>query len=97
GTGHPQPFFGERARMPRGAVELALRTGSPIVSGFARRTSGEGMRVSLDPPLELEATGDRTADVEEGMRRLTRALEAGIRVSPDQWFALHPVWRGLAT
>ena len=97
GTGHPQPFFGERARMPRGAVELALRTGSPIVTGFGRRTSAEGMRVSLDPPLYLERSGDREADVEEGMRRVTRALEAGIRASPDQWFALQPVWRGLAT
>ena len=97
GTGHPQPFFGERARMPRGAVELALRTGSPIVTGFGRRTSGASMRVSLDPPLHLERSGDREADVEEGMRRVTRALEAGISASPEQWFALQPVWRGLAT
>ena len=97
GTGHPQPFFGERARMPRGAVELALRTGSPIVTGFGRRTSGESMHVSLDPPLHLERSGDREADVEEGMRRVTRALEAGISASPEQWFALQPVWRGLAT
>ena len=97
GTGHPQPFFGERARMPRGAVELALRTNSPIVTGFARRTSGAGMHVSLDPPLYLERSGEREADVEDGMRRVTRALEAGISASPEQWFALHPVWRGLAT
>lgn len=97
GTGHPQPFFGERARMPRGAVELALRTGSPIVTGFARRTTGERMRVALDPPLYLERSDDREADVEHGMRRVTAALEAGIRESPEQWFALQPVWRGLST
>ncbi|MXW36333.1 MAG: lipid A biosynthesis acyltransferase, partial [Chloroflexi bacterium] len=52
---------------------------------------------SLDDPLYLEPSGDREADVEEGMRRVTSALEAGIRHSPDQWFALHPVWQGLAT
>ena len=23
---------------------------------------------------------------------MLRALERGIRQSPDQWFALHPVW-----
>lgn len=96
GTGLPQPFFGERARMPRGAVELALRTGAPIVTGFARRTRGERMRVVLDPPLRLERSGDREADAAAGMRRLTRALEAGIRASPEQWFALRPVWGGLA-
>ena len=55
------------------------------------------MHVSLDPPLYLERSGEREADVEDGMRRVTRALEAGISASPEQWFALHPVWRGLAT
>ena len=97
GTGVPHPFFGERARLPRGAVELALRTGAPIVTGFARRTGGERMRVTLDPPLHLDRSGDREADAEAGMALVTRALEAGIRASPDQWFALHPVWRGLST
>ena len=96
GTGRPQPFFGERAPMPRGAVELALRTGAPIVTGFARRTRGERMRVVLDPPWRAGRSGDREADAAAGMRRLTRALEAGIRASPEQWFALRPVWRGLA-
>ena len=96
GSGRPQPFFGERARMPRGAVELALRTGAPIVTGFARRTRGGRMRVVLDPPLRLERSGNREADAAAGMRRLTRRLEAGIRASPEQWFALRPVWRGLA-
>ena len=76
---------------------MALRTGAPIVTGFARRTGGSRMRVSLDPPLHLERSGDREADVEAGMARVTRALEAGIRATPDQWFALHPVWRGLQT
>ena len=97
GTGQPQPFFGERARMPRGAVELALRTNSAIVTGFARRTHGERMRVTLDRPMYLERSEDRAADAEAGMRRVTRALEAGISASPEQWFALQPVWGGLSS
>ena len=92
GTAPPRPFFGEPARLPSGAVELALRTNAKIVTGFVRRAGGSRMRVTLDPPIELARSGDRAADVEAGMLRITRALEAGIGRSPEQWFALHPVW-----
>ena len=97
GTAPSRPFFGEPARLPSGAVELALRTNAEIVTGFARRAAGSRMRVTLDPPIELERSGDRAADVEAGMLRITRALEAGIGRSPEQWFALHPVWDGPAS
>ena len=92
GTAQPRPFFGAPARLPSGAVELALRTNAKIVTGFARRTRGSRMRVTLDPPIELQRSGDRAADLEAGMERVTRALEAGIGRSPEQWFALQPVW-----
>jgi KDO2-lipid IV(A) lauroyltransferase len=97
GTASPRPFFGERARLPSGAVDLALRTKSPIVTGVARRGRGRRMRVVLDPPIELERSGDRAADIEAGMQQVVGALEAGIRASPEQWFALHPVWGGLTS
>ena len=50
------------------------------------------MRLSLEPPLALPRSGNREADAAAGMDLLLRALERGIRESPDQWFALHPVW-----
>ena len=97
GTARPRPFFGAPARLPNGAVELALRTNAKIVTGFARRTRGNRMRVTLDRPIELQRSGDRVADVEAGMERLTHALEAGIGRTPEQWFALQPVWDGPAS
>ena len=92
GTGQPEPFFGEPARLPRGPVELALRANAEIVVGFVRRTERGGVRLSIDPPLRLARSGDREADAAAGMELVLRALERGIRRSPDQWFALHPVW-----
>ena len=92
GSGQLQPFFGEPARMPRGPVELALRANADLVVGFVRRTERGGVHISLDPPLALPRSGDREADAAAGMELLMRALERGIRESPDQWFALHPVW-----
>lgn len=95
GSGRPVPFFGERALLPSGAVELALRTGAALVPGFATRTP-RGYRVRFHPALDLQRSDDREADIERGMLAVAAALEHGIATAPDQWFALQPVWSGLA-
>lgn len=94
-NGRPTVFFGERARLPSGAVELSLRTGAPILPAFVTRADGR-YRVHIDPAFHVRKTGDHEADIEVGMRQVAAALEAGIRRAPDQWFPLQPVWTGLA-
>ena len=97
GTGRPYAFFGERALMPTGAVELARRTGAPVVAVwiFRERQPGQyrlvGRRLTLPP-----ATSDREADLDSGMRVVIASLEEAIRSAPGQWFPLVPVWSGLA-
>lgn len=95
GSGVPQLFFGERARLPGGIADLALRTGAAVVPGFALRTAGGGIRAVVEPPLDLPRTGDEAADRHEARRRVLAALERGIRLAPDQWFPLQPIWSGL--
>lgn len=95
GSGVPQLFFGERARLPGGIADLALRTGAQVVPGFALRTPGGGIHAVVEPPLDLPHSGDETADREEARRRVVAALERGIRLAPDQWFPLQPIWSGL--
>ena len=96
GSGRPVPFFEERARLPSGAVELALRTGAPMLPAFVLRSGPGRYRVVIDRAIALRRTGNHEADVDAGMLAMARALEAGIRRAPDQWFPLDPVWRGLA-
>ncbi len=95
GSGRPLPFFGERAVLPWGAVELARRTGAAIVTGFVYRAGVARYRVVLDEPLALPRTDDRDADISKGMALLVERLERGIRRAPDQWFPLSPVWSGI--
>jgi KDO2-lipid IV(A) lauroyltransferase len=96
-TGHPHAFFGERALMPTGAVEIARRSGAPIVAVWCYRDGRPGRYRLVGRRVELPpATGDREADVESGMRATLAALEAAIRAAPGQWFPLAPVWDGLA-
>ena len=94
-SGMAVAFFGERARLPTGPVELALRTGASLVPGFVTRTNDGRYRVVFRPALALSRGGDKAADVAEGMRAVARALEEAIAAAPEQWFALAPVWSGL--
>lgn len=96
GGGRSVQFFGERAALPVGAVELALRTKAALVPAFGTRTGVGRYRVTFQPPLRLQRSGDREADLEAGLRTLARALERGIGAAPEQWFVLHPVWSGLS-
>lgn len=108
GSGQPVAFFGERARLPAGPVELALRTGATVLPAFVLRAPGERLRIVFEPPLALPRgvphsapqsapqSGNRAAKVAAGHRLLAAALERGIVRAPDQWFPLDPIWSGLA-
>lgn len=44
------------------------------------------------PHLELELTGDRSADVLHNARRVLAVFEGWITETPEQWLMYHPVW-----
>ena len=70
---------------------LALRTGAALVPGFTWR-DGEQLTATIEPPIELVPSGDRRADVREGVRRYAEVLERYIRRAPEQWTVFEPVW-----
>lgn len=94
-SGRPYAFLGERASMPTGAVDLALRTGAPIVAVWCfRKGAGRYRLAARRLPLPI-ATGDRARDTDAGMRVVLDALEDAIRSAPGQWGVTVPVWSGL--
>lgn len=97
GTAEPFPFFGERAPLPSGAVELARRTGAPMIAAWIPRTGRGRYALHLEPVTLPPATGDREADLESGMRVMVSALEGAIRRWPGQWFPISPIWPGSRT
>jgi KDO2-lipid IV(A) lauroyltransferase len=92
GVGERVPFFGRPALLPSAHVALALRTGAALMPAFAHR-EGNVLRAVFEPELELRRTGDREADLRDGMLRWAAALEPHIRVAPEQWSVFEPVWR----
>ncbi len=95
GGGKPYVFFGERARMPDGLIEIALRLRAPVVAAWVTRTTAGRYEARLERIALPEPSGDRQDDLETAQYAYLGALERAIRRAPGQWFALAPVWRGL--
>jgi lauroyl/myristoyl acyltransferase len=86
-------FFGAPARLPDGYAQLSLRTGAPIIVGFSQRLLDNTFVAHLEPPLELEVTGDRDRDVRAGVERVVAIMERYIGEQPEQWVMSVPLWR----
>jgi KDO2-lipid IV(A) lauroyltransferase len=93
GVGQRVEFFGREALFPSAGVVLALRTGAALLPSFAGRSNGL-LTASFEPPLEIPNTGDREADVREGVQRFARVLERYVRRAPEQWTVFEDFWRG---
>ncbi|MBI4571007.1 MAG: lysophospholipid acyltransferase family protein [Chloroflexi bacterium] len=92
GTGVPMEFCGAMTKIPVGAIDLALRTGSDLIPAWAWRISGFRFRVRIGPPLEIVRTGDFDQDVLTNARRLLALFEGHLRAYPGQWAVLEPIW-----
>ncbi len=91
-TGRPFPFFGRPASFPTGPVELALKTGSPILPAFCFRDRSDRYLAIGDPPLFLTPGDDHDADVQGAMENILGTFERYISSYPDQWHVLEPIW-----
>jgi KDO2-lipid IV(A) lauroyltransferase len=49
-------------------------------------------RVIVHEPIVLQQTGDRTADIEAGVRRINAFMEERVRERPTEWFWVHKRW-----
>jgi KDO2-lipid IV(A) lauroyltransferase len=94
GDGTVVEFFGRSASTPKGPAAFALKMDVPIIMGFiVRRQNGGRQRIIIEKPIH----GEKTADKEEDIRKLTQAytsvLENYVRRYPDHWFWPHRRWK----
>lgn len=87
------PFFGRSAPLPVGHVRIAMDAGVPIQVVACTFDEAAGVyRVTLSPPIPLQRTGDRRADIRANALRVLAVLEERIRQAPHQWLMYFPVW-----
>lgn len=106
GSGIIVDFLGAPARMPDGAVRLALRTGLPLLIAYgwqepadARGTGKQRphtqirFRLCVTQPVHLPRSSDFNSDVRQGVQEVVGRLEPLIAAHLDQWLAFHPIWK----
>ena len=87
------PFFGVPVGTVIGPAWLALRTETKLLPTFCVCEPDDSYRIIFGEPIRVPATGDRDADVREGMKAANAALESAVRRYPDQWLWLHNRWK----
>jgi KDO2-lipid IV(A) lauroyltransferase len=86
------PFFGRTVHTLPAAVRLALRFGTALQPMSVTRTKGARFRCVVHEPIPLQDTGDRSADIEAGVRAINAFIEAHVRAKPEEWFWVHRRW-----
>jgi KDO2-lipid IV(A) lauroyltransferase len=90
--GVESPFFGHPARTAPGPTRLAIRFGTVLQPMSVQRVRGARFRAVVHDPIVLPDTGDRSADIEAGVKLVNAFMEDRIRERPEEWFWVHRRW-----
>ncbi len=93
GRGIPVEFFGRPASTTPLPAALALATGAALLPVRIERLPKGRLRATVDPPLPVDPTADRRAEIARITRALNAWLEERIRERPDHWLWLHRRWK----
>jgi len=86
------PLFGVVAHTAPGPSRLALRFDTVLQPMSVQRQHKARFRVVVHEPIALARTGDRTADIEAGVRQVNAFIEERVRERPAEWFWVHKRW-----
>jgi lauroyl/myristoyl acyltransferase len=93
GTGEDVLFFGKRARIPSGAIDLARHTGAVILPAVTRRRGLDCFDLYVQPPFELQREGRWQEDRRRNTESLIQRFEPYLRRDPSQWTVLEErIW-----
>jgi KDO2-lipid IV(A) lauroyltransferase len=91
-NGVAAPFFGRLTHTAPAPSRMAIRFGTVLQPMSVQRIKGAYFRAVVHEPIELPRTGDRTADIEAGVRAINAFVEARVRERPAEWFWVHKRW-----
>lgn len=93
GRGVPVPFFGRDAHVWPTAALLAQRANCPILPAYTLRQPDGRYLCRILPPVELQVTDDRDADLRVNTARTMAILEQQVREFPEQYTWTYDLWR----
>ena len=87
-------FFGKPACSLVALPLLSLRTGLPMIGGFAHYDPHQDVHwLRVEEGVAIEPSGDRTVDLRRLTQEMHARVETVIRAYPDQWLWMHRRWR----
>ena len=86
-------FFGRWAHTAVGPVVLAQRYHMRIVPAFIVMKDDLSYHLEVQPPVELESTGNPVRDLVVNTQKCSDRCEAIIRRHPEQWVWMHRRWK----
>ena len=90
-------FFNQATNYVTGAAAMSRFKGVPIFPAFMHKNSDGTHTLEIQPPLFVEKTKDKRADIYEMTQLLATLTENHIRKYPQEWFWLHDRWKSMRT
>lgn len=90
-------FFNRATDYVTGAAAMSRFKGVPIFPAFMHKNSDGTHVLEVQPPLFVERTGDKRADIYAMTQHLATLTEKHIRKYPEEWFWLHDRWKSMRT
>jgi KDO2-lipid IV(A) lauroyltransferase len=84
-------FFGAEAKLPRGPVDLSLRTGAPLVGAFGWRGPGGKLHCQFTR-LTFALPEDQRDNPDKLHTAIARELEVRIAGHLHEWVVFQPIW-----
>ncbi len=85
-------FFGRPASTFAGPALMSIRSGAPIVMGFAIREKNYRYRIVFEK-IDFTSSGDENETIIKLTQLHTSTLEKYIRLYPDHWLWFHRRWK----
>lgn len=86
-------FFGHPVSVHKGPAYFAIRTKTPIITGFIVQNQTPKLRAYIQDPYYPSLTGDQEKDAEIIMQKITSQIEEFVRKYPEHWFWPHRRWK----
>ena len=88
-------FFNQATNYVTGAAAMSRFKGVPIFPAFMHKNSDGTHTLEIQPPLIVEKTKDKRADIYKMTQHLATLTENHIRKYPEEWFWLHDRWKSI--
>ena len=87
-------FFGKKAYIPTGALQIALKSGAALLPSFIWREDKYTHHQIIGEPVDLDRTGEKEEMIDNNMAKIFPIMEKYISEHLTEWELFHDIWGG---